>query len=215
MLAAAGAYVLLCGFYHQQALTLARQVFRQPAASAPAGSPRRPHTLTLPGQALAPEPEPLTVAALPQPFSCRRWQLIAANRGEVQQSFVLLPYLPWRESRPAAPPAPRLPVPAGCRVPNGGYPRPGEMQVQVWTGLPAPNPIGTPEAQKILEQYLEFARFPLLRRLELQCDGEWLAWLDLRFSVPGRDFPFVLQLQLDAKGKVQHWSLGRCADGES
>ena len=75
LLAAAGAYVLLCGFYHQQALTLARQVFRQPAASAPAGSPPRPHTLTLPGQALAPEPEPLTVAALPQPFSCRRWQL--------------------------------------------------------------------------------------------------------------------------------------------
>ena len=54
-----------------------------------------------------------------------------------------------------------------------------------------------------------------VRRLELQCDGEWLEWLDLRFSVPGRDFPFVLQLQLDAEGKVQHWSLGRCADGES
>ena len=120
-LAAAGAYVLLCGFYHQQALTLARQVFRQPAATAPAGNPKRPHTLTLPGQALAPEPEPLTVAALPQPFSCRRWQLVAANHGEVQQSFVLLPYLAWLESRPTEPPATRLPVPAGCRVPNGGY----------------------------------------------------------------------------------------------
>ena len=124
LLAAAGAYVLLCGFYHQQALTLARQVFHQPAATAPAGNPKRPHPLTLPGQALAPEPEPLTVAALPQPFSCRRWQLVAANHGEVQQSFVLLPYLAWLESRPTATPATRLPVPAGCRVPNGGYPAP-------------------------------------------------------------------------------------------
>jgi len=51
-LAAAGAYVLLCGFYHQQALTLARQMFHQPAATAPTGHPKRPHTLTLPGQAL-------------------------------------------------------------------------------------------------------------------------------------------------------------------
>ena len=109
----------------------------------------------------------------------------------------------------------RLPVPAGCRVPNGGYQRPGEMQVQVWTGLPAPNPIGPPKAQKILDQYLEFARFPLLRRLEPRGDGELLEWLDLRFSVPGRDFPFVLQLQLDAAGQVQHWSLGRCANEES
>ena len=215
LLAAAGAYVLVCGCYHQRALTLARQVFRQPAASAPTGSPKRPHTLTLPGQALALEPEPLTVAALPQPFSCRRWQLVAANHGEVQQSFVLLPYLAWLASRPTAPQATRLPAPAGCRVPNGGYQRPREMQVQVWTGLPAPNPIGLPKAQKILEQYLEFARFPLLRRLEPKEGGEWLEWLDLRFSVPGRDFPFVLQLQLDAEGKVQHWSLGRCADGES
>jgi inner membrane protein len=213
-LAAAGAYVLLCGFYHQQALTLARQVFRQPAATAPAGNPKRPHTLTLPGQALAPEPEPLTVAALPQPFSCRRWQLVAANGEEVQQAFVQLPYLAF-ETRPVAPTAPRVAVGHGCRVPNGAYRPLAEMQVQVWTGLPAPDLSGHPRAQKILDQYLEFARFPLLRRLEPRSDGELLEWLDLRFSIPGRDFPFVLQLQLDAAGKVQHWSLGRCASGES
>ncbi len=207
-LVAAGAYVLLCGFYHQQALNLARQVFRQPAATAPAGNPKRPHPLTLPGQALA--PEPLAVAALPQPFSCRRWQLVAASNGEVQQGFVLLPYLALLESRPAAPPATRLAVTTGCRVQNGGYQRPREMQVQVWTGLPAPDLSAHPEAWKILDQYLEFARFPLLRRLEPRGDGDLLEWLDLRFSIPGRDFPFVLQLQLDAAGKVQHWSLGRC-----
>lgn len=214
-LAAAGAYVLLCGFYHQQALNLARQVFRQPAATARAGNLNRPHTLKLPGQALAPEPEALTVAALPQPFSCRRWQMVAANNGEVQQSFVLLPYLAFLESPPAAPQVTRLPVPSGCRVPNGAYWPPEEMQVQVWTGLPAPDLSAHPEAWKILDQYLEFARFPLLRRKEPKGDGELLEWLDLRFSVPGRDFPFVLQLQLDAEGKVQHWNLGRCKDQRS
>jgi hypothetical protein len=36
-----------------------------------------------------------------------------------------------------------------------------------------------------------------------------LEWLDLRFSVPGRDFPFVLQLQLDAEGRVLKWLIGR------
>jgi inner membrane protein len=214
-LAAAGVYFLLCGLYHQQALALAREVFQQPAVATPAASPKHLHTLTLPGQALAPEPEPLTVAALPQPFSPRRWQLIAANNGEVEQSFVQLPYLAFLSlgSRPAAPPAPRLAVQAGCRVPDGAYRPPAEMHVQVWTGPPAPDLSGHPEARKILEQYLEFARFPLLRRVEPRGDGELLEWLDLRFSVPGRDFPFVLQLQLDAAGRVQHWRLGRCGDG--
>jgi hypothetical protein len=83
------------------------------------------------------------------------------------------------------------------------------MQVQVWSGLPAPDLAGNPQAQEILAQYLEFARFPLLRRLELQGDGEWLEWLDLRFSVPGRDLPFALQLQLDAEGQVLKWRIGR------
>ena len=210
-LVAAGAYFLLCGFYHSQALNLARQVFRQPATTAPAGGPKRPHTLTLPGQAFSPEPEPLTVAALPQPFSCRRWQLVAANGIEVRQAFMQLPFLPFH----IGPVTPKLtPVPANltCRVPNGAYRPIEKMQVQVWTGLPAPDLTAHPEARKILDQYLEFARFPLLRRMEPRGDGELLEWLDLRFSVPGRDFPFVLQLQLDVEGRVQHWSLGRCSD---
>jgi len=184
-LTAAGVYVLLCGLFHQQALNLARQVFRPPAVS--------------------------TVAALPQPFFCRRWQLIAANNGEVQQSFVLLPYLAFLGFGPPrkAQLPPRLPVNPGGRVPNGAYRPPPEMQVQVWSGLPAPDLAGNPQAQEILAQYLEFARFPLLRRLELQGDGEWLEWLDLRFSVPGRDLPFALQLQLDAEGQVLKWRIGR------
>ena len=41
-LAAAGVYFLLCGFYHHQALTLARQVFPDHGRTRPAGSPKRP-----------------------------------------------------------------------------------------------------------------------------------------------------------------------------
>jgi len=185
-LAAAGIYFLLCGFYHHQALSLARQVF--------------------PANSVAP-----TVAALPQPFSCRRWHLVAAHGQEVQQSFVQLPYLGF-ETRPGTPKVTLVPVNLGCRVPNGVYRPPEKMQVQVWTGLPAPDLSAQPEARKILAQYLEFSRFPLLRRMEPQGDGELLEWLDLRFSVPGRDFPFVLQLQLDSQGRVQQWLLGRCKD---
>ncbi len=209
-LAAAGVYFLLCGFYHQQALTLARQVFRPPAAIVPGGGPKRAHTLTLPDQAFWPEAEELTIAALPQPFSCRRWQLVAADGEAVQQTFVQLPYFAF-ETRPEMPAVTHLPVNPGCRVPEAAYRPPEDLQVQVWTGLPAPDLTGHPEARDILDQYLEFARFPLLRRVAPQGDGQLLEWLDLRFSVPGRDFPFVLQLRLDATGQVQHWRLGRCS----
>ncbi len=211
-LAAAGVYFLLCGFYHQQALGLARQVFPEPNPGRPPCSLSSRHTLTLPGQAFPHDPETLTVAALPQPFSCRRWQLVAANCQEVSQAFVQVPYLAFLgPGRPASPAVNSLAVNhPGCRVPDGAYRPPEDLQVQVWTGLPPPDLAGNPEAQDILNQYLEFARFPLLRRVEPQGDGQLLEWLDLRFSVPGRDFPFVLQLRLDAVGKVQKWLIGRC-----
>jgi hypothetical protein len=65
------------------------------------------------------------------------------------------------------------------------------------------------EAEKILASYLEFARFPLLCRAQTQEGEQLLEWLDLRFSVPGRAFPFVLQLRLDAQGRLQRWLIGR------
>ena len=213
-LAAAGVYFLLCGFYHQQALTLARQVFPEtPFLGRPPCSLLRRQTLTVPWQVFPSDSAALTVAALPQPLSCRRWQLVAADCSEVQQAFVQLPYLPF-ETRPQALVRTRLPVNPGCRVPAAAYRPPEDLQIQVWTGLPEPDLTAHPEARKILEQYLEFARFPLLRRVEPRGGGQLLEWLDLRFSVPGRAFPFVLQLQLDAAGRVVNWHLGRCAGGE-
>jgi inner membrane protein len=195
-LAVAGVYILICAAYHHQALSLADQVLLQP----PAGQQ------SLPVQA---EGEPATVAALPQPFSCRRWQLIAADGREVRQAFVQLPYFHWGGFKPPA--VNRLPVNPGSHVPAGDYRPPDNLLILVWTGLPAPDLTRHPEALAILEPFLEFARFPLLRREEAQGDGQLLEWLDLRFSVPGRDFPFVLRLCLDAQGRVQHWRLGHGA----
>ena len=96
-------------------------------------------------------------------------------------------------------------------MPEAAYRPPQDLQVQVWTGLPAPD-LASPEAQKILDQYLEFARFPLLLRVQPRGAGQLLEWLDLRFSVPGRAFPFVLQLYLDANGQMQRWLIGRGQD---
>lgn len=195
-LAAAGVYILWCASYHHQALNLAQKVFPQPAAS------HQSSKLTAQG-------ESWDVAALPQPFSCRRWQLIAATGREVQQAFVELPYLAGGGFK--TPPVTRRSVNPGSQVPAGPYRSPDNLLVLVWTGLPAPDLAGRPEALAILEPYLEFARFPLLRREEARGDGQLLEWLDLRFSVPGRDFPFVLRLCLDAQGKVQDWRLGHGA----
>jgi len=186
-LAAAGGYLVLCGLYHYQALTLARQVF--PAAQ---------------GE--------WVVAALPQPFSPRRWQLIAAGPGEVRQAFVELPYRLRSGLR-----APTLQVeatevlPGNCDPPPLPYQAPRHLAVRIWKAAPPPAGDYSPEARRILDRYLEFARFPLLHRAQSLGSGRVLEWLDLRFSVPGRAMPFVLRLQLDGQGRLQEWLIGRCS----
>ncbi len=195
-LAAAGGYLLLCGCYHRQALALARQVFHPSTAN--------PGPLSAGG---------LRVAALPQPFSCRRWLLLASNGQEVAQALVQLPILaPLGFWRPPAPPAvTRLPL--DCRAPAEVYPAPQDLHLQVFRGLPLPELALDPEAREIRDRYLEFARFPLLRRVQVLEDGWALEWLDLRFSVPGRVFPFALRMRLDPQGRVRQWRLGPASQG--
>jgi inner membrane protein len=186
-LAMATVYLLVCASYHHQALELARQVFRDV------------------------NPEARTVAALPQPFSCRRWQLIAAGPAEVQQAFVRLPVAavlglgPDHVKAAAVAAAPN----PDCQAPASPYQAPGHLTVQTWNAVPAAAAAYSPEAEAILASYLEFARFPLLCRAQAQGGEQLLEWLDLRFSVPGRGFPFVLQLRLDAHGGLRHWLIGR------
>ncbi|MFZ5448428.1 MAG: metal-dependent hydrolase [Thermodesulfobacteriota bacterium] len=185
-LGAAGVYILICALYHHQALTLARQVFRTE------------------------NPQPQTIAALPQPFTCRRWQLIAARPGEIQQAFVQLPFDAALGVKTTVIQGAAVPVPQGAdlRVPAVSYHTPSHLVIQAWKPVVA-TAVFPREAEKILAGYLEFARFPLLIRAQSHQGQQLLEWLDLRFSIPGRPFPFVLQLSLDAQGRLQHWLIGR------
>lgn len=184
-LTGAAAYFLLCGCYHQQALSLARQVF---APEARAGA---------------------EVAALPQPFSPRRWQLLAAQPREIRQTMVELPYLPRvrltggiSEVREDAL-SPSYPGPS-----TAAYRPPESLIILARRAPAAALPPLAPDAERILDIYLDFARFPILARIEPEGDGFLLEWADLRFTVPGRDLPFTLRLRLDAGCKVKDASLG-------
>lgn len=187
VLATAAVYLLVCAAYHHQALNLARQVFQEA------------------------KPGVETVAALPQPLSCRRWHLIAAGPAEIRQAFVQLPY--EAAFGPGAEEGQERDLPVSlsqaCRVPATPYQDPRHLIIQTWTPASPAATAYSPEARHILASYLEFARFPFLRRAQSQGGAQLLEWLDLRFSVPGRAFPFVLQLHLDAQGRPQHWLIGR------
>jgi inner membrane protein len=186
-LATAAIYLLVCAAYHHQALNLARRVFQAPNS---------------PGH---------SVAALPQPFSCRRWHLIAASPADIRQAFVQLPYAAPLGSGAGGEQAKDHPVPRtpGGPTPANSYQEPGHLTIQTWTPAPAAAGAYPPEAEPILAIYLDFARFPLLRRAESQEGEQLLEWLDLRFSIPGRAFPFVLQLRLDAQGRLRDWLIAR------
>jgi inner membrane protein len=185
-LAATMVYMLLCAFFHHQALSLARLVLQ---------------TMNPPEQ---------TVAALPQPFSSRRWQLIAARPGEIRQAFVQLPFAAALGEKATIGEIKTVTVPRGqdCLTPKGAYQAPGHLSIQTWRPV-APPPFYSRETEKILASYLEFARFPLLCRVGSQGGEQLLEWLDLRFSIPGQAFPFVLQLRLDPQGRLQRWLIGR------
>jgi inner membrane protein len=185
-LTAACVYLLVCASYHHQALNLARRVFENA------------------------KPEARTVAALPQPFSCRRWQLIAAGPAEIRQAFVLLPFEAALGLEPGTAKTAAGDVARGENGPAPAIPyrAPGHLTIQTWNPAEAAATVYSPEAAAILATFLEFARFPLLCRAQSQGGEQLLEWLDLRFSIPGRGIPFVLQMRLDAQGRIQHWLIG-------
>lgn len=181
----AGVYILLCGFYHQQALNLAEQVFQRPSEA------------------------DTSVAALPQPFSMRRWLLMATTPGEIRQAFVELPYWPVGEK---VPPPPEIPVrhhpPTPLRVPDAAYSSPESLEVHVWQAAPPENALIPAKDRWFLDTYLEFSRFPILVANDNDPSGRTLTWLDLRFSVPGRQLPFILEVYLDKSGRLAGWRIG-------
>jgi inner membrane protein len=184
-------YLGICSYYHHQALSLARQVFYAEARDG------------------------AIVAALPQPFSCRRWQLIAAQPREIKQALVQLPYLARRRLNGGVREVQAVAAASPCpRVPAGGYQPPESLIIQDWRAANAALPAYAPEAQRLLDAYLDFARFPLLARAETQSGDFLLEWVDLRFTVPGRPFPFVLQMLVDAKGNLLQGEIGRWQVGK-
>jgi inner membrane protein len=188
-LAGAAVYFLICGYYHHQARSLARQVFQEEVQ---AGA---------------------QVAALPQPFSCRRWQLIAARPQEIKQTLVLLPFGAWGQAHGGIKRVQPTMAAASCpRAPAEDYQPPESLIIQDWRAAPAPLPGYSPETQRLLDQYLDFARFPLLARVKPQKEGFLLEWVDLRFTVPGRAFPFVLQMYLDPEGHLLQGEVGWCQE---
>lgn len=185
----AGAYVLLCGFYHHHALNLARRLF----SAKDSGT---------------------TVAALPQPFSPRRWQLLAATPQEIRQAFVELPFLPLglnpppvRENR-TDPEFQAIP-----RVPPTDYQPPTRLTINRWPAAPPWEGDLSPDLRALLETYLEFARFPLLTSKVTESQTLTLVFADLRFSVPGRPLPFVLRLYLNQEGQPVFWEIGGSSRG--
>jgi inner membrane protein len=181
----AGAYILMCGFYHHQALNMARQVF-------PHHSNNRD-----------------TPVALPQPLSPRRWLLMAITPGEIRQAFVQLPYWPMGKVAAALPEIPVRHQPRTYpHVPPAAYRPPESLRVYLWQAAPLPDAILPPEARWFRDTYLEFSRFPLLVANDHDPSGVTLTWLDLRFSVPGRSLPFVLELHLDRHGALAAWHIG-------
>mgnify|MGYP001026931706 CR=1 FL=1 len=177
----ATAYLGLCAWYHQEALGVARRLFG---------------------------PEARTVAALPQPFSPRRWHLVATLPGEWRAAFVTLPWLP-AGSPPPNPPRQVTVLPAfPPRTPEIPPGPPEEAVVLRWPARRLEIPVA-PEAAWLLERFREFARFPQLAAVERH-PGHWSAtWVDLRFGLPGAPFPFALTLDLDDQGRLVDYDWGR------
>jgi inner membrane protein len=184
-LALAAGYIVVCGFYHQRAVGLARQIY---------------HNLN---------PQ-ATVAALPQPFSPRRWHLLAATPGEAFQTFVTLPLWPFGTAPPSPPVVPVKASSVGTlAAPVASYEPPGNLTIHRWQAAFTPPATLSREARRLLEVYQEFARFPLpVANRGDENSIRDLFWVDLRFSLPGRHFPFMLYLRLDPRGGLRSWSLG-------
>ncbi len=185
-LSAAAVYFLLCGLYHHQAMALSKQVFSNWQSAG------------------------LQVAALPQPLSCRRWHLLCVGPEEVRQTMVQLPRLGFREASQEVQITEKIWAPgANPHAPPLAYQPPDRLLVQTWQVARPPPLAYAPDAAVVLETFLEFARFPLLSRWERRTNAVSLQFLDLRFTIPGRAFPFVLELSVSEDGRLQGWQWSR------
>jgi membrane-bound metal-dependent hydrolase YbcI (DUF457 family) len=173
--------LLVCGFYHHEALKLARQI----------GGP-----------------EAVKIAALPQPFSWRRWHLLTDSPAGLREAFVELPWLPGKDRPGLGPHAQVSPLPASePRTPEVAFGPPGELVVVHWPHRTLGVELSS-QAAGFLELFQEFARFPHLAAAARHHGRVSATWVDLRFSFPGQAFPFALTLDLDQQGGLVAWDWG-------
>jgi len=102
----------------------------------------------------------------------------------------------------------RLDLRTPPRVPPAAYNPPAKLTVYRWQAAPQPAIALTPESRRLLDTYQAFSRFPILIANDHVPGGIILTWVDLRFSVPGRAIPFVLQVDLDDNGRLAAWQIG-------
>lgn len=175
-------YIGLVGWYQHEALRQARQLFG---------------------------PEAVSVAALPQPLSPRRWHLVATLPGAWRQAFVELPWLAATPT-PVTNPHREVTVVSASppRAPELRWQPPQEAVVVRWPAVTL-DQTPDPEAAWLLGRFLEFARFPQLAVVERQGPTLSATWVDLRFSLPGAAYPFSLTLELDGEGRLVDYDWGR------
>ena len=186
----AGAYFLICGFYHHRALNLAHIIYER-----------------------AGEIE-LKIAALPQPLSCRRWQLLAAGPDEIKQTMVQLPFRSVAASEVSFTEIEATVVyGSGPLAVNIPYQPPSQLQVYRWPRQRGDPGRLSPEVSRALDVYLAFARFPVLTQMASPKGEKIFLWIDLRFSVPGMPYPFVFSLEGDSSNRSHRWQIHHTSRG--
>ncbi len=98
---------------------------------------------------------------------------------------------------------------ANPHAPPLPYRPPQNLVVYKWPAPSIPAQDYAPDTKRLLGTFLEFARFPLVIQREERQDSLFLKMLDLRFTVPGRAFPYVLELAVTQDGRLADWRLGR------
>ncbi len=105
----------------------------------------------------------------------------------------------------------------GCRRPERALPRRQPFLTRPPATLPSRSGTRPGRPQLSIHRRLRLSwrlswsspGFPCSAGIRIPGGGQLLEWLDLRFSIPGRRIPFVLQLRLDAQGRLQQWLIGQ------
>ncbi|MBM4276967.1 MAG: metal-dependent hydrolase [Deltaproteobacteria bacterium] len=138
--------------------------------------------------------EVIQVAALPQPISPFRWALYVETKANVYQGFLDL----TRKDSPE-PVSPRSSF--FSRLDSLYYPS-GNIPFQSWEKLPDSPWVKKALALEGIKFFYWFARFPVVKSVNLRDGVHRVEFMDVRFFLPGIRLPFVYYVELDDQGLV-------------